>query len=571
MTRRRQMVLAVVLVAALFAQAAGGVPLSTLVLVAGVAVLFGTASERPLPWLPLPVVLGTLALACGLLGTNRSELPTSLKQLVQLGEIGLVALYLGQFGDRRQSRAYLVRLLGGLGFALLALPLLGGMAWFDLSFAKWGGFATLAAPFLVLALGRCCPWAGFLPGLLAGLAFSHAGPLLVWCAVVVLAGYGCWGRRHWPSLLMAGVALLVSVSPGRTGIWQRLRPDYDENHLKRSIIEVDVALRSPFRLPLGAGLGQYRPAINRLRTYGAATPHPDDTRVPRDGNSQYLVTLVEAGVIGLAGLLGLLAAGAVAAWRPVAGETAAEFQERRTVAVALAGALGAGLFTLTVSRGIGIWIGLLLALALAPARLPGTSRRLFGLLACWGGVAAILLVALVVNAGDGARVWPRRANRAVAALYAETRRAEPRIVVLPDSHAGSGGGVVMVEAESAFEVMPPFLVVQADGASGGAALAIPDGRGKGIGRATLELTVPEAGRYLLFARVFWADGCANSIGFRIAGQEIRLSDDIYQRWHYLEGRTVLELPEGRTLLEVVNLEDGVMVDYLGLRAVGGTD
>jgi len=115
--------------------------------------------------------------------------------------------------------------------------------------------------------------------------------------------------------------------------------------------------------------------------------------------------------------------------------------------------------------------------------------------------------------------------------------------------------------------MPPFLVVSADGASGQAALAIPDGRGKGIGRATIHLPVPEPGRYLLFARVFWADGCANSIAFRIGDQEVRLSDEIYQRWHHIEGRTVFELPAGTVQLQVVNLEDGVMVDYVGLRAV----
>lgn len=570
MTPIRHLVLAAVLIAGLFAYSVGpggGVPLSTLVLLAGVALLLAKSNSRPWPWLPLPVALGALALACGLFGTNHSELPTSLKQLVQLGEITLVAVYLAQFGTRREVRAALVWWLGGLGLALLALPLAGGLSWLDLSPAKWGAFATLAAPFLVLLIGRKCPWAGVLPGLLAGMAFPHAGPLLVWCAVVVLAGHAC-GRCRWPSLLIAAVALAVSLQPGRRDIWQRLNPDYDAHHLKRLVIETGLALRSPYHLPLGAGLGQYRQAVNRLRAYGAGTPHPEDTKVPRDGNSQFLVTLVEAGPIGLVGLVGLLVAGLVAAWRCLPGDTAAEFQERRTVAVALAGALGAGVFSLTISRGIGIWLGLFLGLAFAPPRLPSVPRRLLVLLGCWAGIAALLGLALLVNAADGGQTWPSRANRLVAKLYrADVGRAEPRIVVFPDPLAGAVKNALTVEAETAFEVMPPFLVVQADGASGGAALAIPDGRGKGIGRATINLTVPAAGRYLLFARVYWADGCANSIGFRLGGQEIRLSDEIYQRWHHLESRTVIELPAGTLQLQLVNIEDGVMVDYVGLRAV----
>lgn len=569
MTPLRHLVLAAVLIAGLFAHSVGpggGVPVSTVVLLAGVGLLLVKTGSRPFPWLPVPVALGALALACGVFGTGRGELPATLKQLVQIGEVTLVAVYLAQFGIRWEVRAALVWWLGGLGLALLALPLAGGLAWLDLSPAKWGAFATLAAPFLVLLIGRKCPWAGILPGLLAGMTFPHAGPLLVWCAVVVFAGHAC-GRCRWPSLLIAAVALAVSLQPGRRDIWERLNPDYDELHPKRSVIEAGLALRSPYHLPLGAGLGQYRAAVNQLRAFGAGTPHPEDTKVPRDGNCQFLVTLVEAGPIGLTGLAGLLVAGLVAAWRREPGETAAEFQERRTLAAALAGALGASLFALTFSRGIGIWLGLLLGLAFAPRRLPPLSRRLLVLLGCWGGIAGLLGLALLVNAAAGEQIWPSRANRLVAGLYRPDVGGEgPRVVVFPDPLAGAANGTLTVEAETAFEVMPPFRVVQADGASGGAALAIPDGRGKGIGRATLNLTVPESGRYLLFARVYWADGCGNSIGFRLGGHEVRLADEIYQRWHHIEARTAVELPAGTLQVQVVNLEDGVMVDYIGLRA-----
>jgi len=545
-----------------------GLPLPTLVLLAGLFVVIAVSSARPLPWLPRPVLIGTVALASGLLGGNWHTLPTTAKELVQLGEITLVSVYFVQFGTRRRVRANVVWVLAGLELLLLVLAAVGGLGWLGLSPAKWGAYATLAAPFAVLVLGRLgCPWLAVVPGVLAGLGFPHAGPLLVWC-IVVAVGSLVFGGRHRLALLAIPFALGASLLPGQRGSWDRLRPHYDETHLKRSVIEAELALRSPLRLPLGAGLGQYKAAINHLRDFGAPDPHPADSKVPRDGNCQYLVTLVESGPIGLVGLFWLLLGACLAAWRAGPGELPEEAQDRRAVAVALIAAMGAGLFSLALARGIGIWLGVLIGLAFDPHGQPLSYRRPWRVLGCWTMVVCLLALSLLVNGTD--RDWPSLANQVVAGLHQPRRTTHgPRIVVLPDTYGGGPANVVTVEAENAFEIMAPFQVVKADGASGNRALAIPEGRGKGIGRATLHLSVPAAGRFLLFARVQWSDGCGNSIAFRLAGQEVRLADEVYERWHQVTGAVTLDLPAGDVQVQAVNLEDGVMLDYIGLQAVEG--
>jgi GNAT superfamily N-acetyltransferase len=231
----------------------------------------------------------------------------------------------------------------------------------------------------------------------------------------------------------------------------------------------------------------------------------------------------------------------------------------------MVGLVGASVFSLTLSRGIGVWAGMLIGLSFEPGGQTTPRRRLARVLLCWGIVGLLLLLSLLVNRGGNQ--WPSRANRIVASLYSAATPIPtgPRVVVLPDEFAGQGGDVFTVEAESALDVMAPFVVVRVAGASGDEALAIPEGRGKGIGRAALSIDVPQAGRYVFFARVEWADGCGNSIAFRYADQEIRLSDELYHEWHQVEGRVPVELPAGTATFRAVNLEDGVMIDYIGLR------
>ncbi|MBT7299927.1 MAG: hypothetical protein HN849_10460 [Victivallales bacterium] len=572
----RNIVLAVVLAVAMLSWSPGaafsttgeqlstGVPLPTVALLLGLLAIFACSPSRPFPLVPWPVAIAVMTASCGLLGAGRAHLPTTLKELIQLGEITLVSIWLVQFGTRRHVRSVCVRVFAVLGVLLLLLGATGQLALVGLSPAKWGAFTAVAAPFVVLVMGRSCPWLAVIPGVLAGLAFGHAGPLLVWCGVVAVSGV-LLGRRHLLVLLAVPVAIAISLLPSRPDAWGRLSPGYDATHLKRSVIESKLAGSSPYRLPFGAGFGQYKSAINRLRVYGAQEPHPADRKIPQDGNSQYLVTLVESGVLGFLGFGLMLFLAAVAAFRRQPRDTAGEAGERVCVACAIVALAAASVFAVTVSRGLGIWLGILLGLAFDSTQLPSLRRRLLRVGTCWGTVLLLLGLSLTLNATSSRR-WPSRANRLASSLYNVTATTiGPRIVVLQDIYAGNTRNVLTVEAEDASETMAPFTVVRTDGASGEAALAIPEDRGNGRGRATLELQVPAPGRYILFARVFWADGCGNSTAFRIGQQEIRLADDLYRRWHQVEGAVPIELPAGNVLLEVVNLEDGVMLDYVGLR------
>ena len=161
-------------------QLAMGVPLPTAALLAALLITFLASSTRPFPWLPRPVMIAVLALACGLFGSGWQQLPNTVKELVQLGEITLASVYLVQFGTRRQVRATLVWVLAGAELGLLLLAATGNLDWLGLSPAKWGAFTALAAPSAVLVMGRFCPWFAVVAGVLAGLSFPHAGPLLVW-------------------------------------------------------------------------------------------------------------------------------------------------------------------------------------------------------------------------------------------------------------------------------------------------------------------------------------------------------------------------------------------------------
>jgi GNAT superfamily N-acetyltransferase len=541
-----------------------GIPIATVLLLAGLALRLLLSASRPLPFLPYPIMAFVIAIACGQFGTGMADLKTTLKELIQLGEISLLAVWLAQIGTRWRVRATFRNVLTAVEVALLVLAVCGGLSLLGLSDAKWSAFVVLAAPFAVVAVGRCCPWLGIVLGGLAGLAFPHPGFLLLWCLVVAVACV-VLGRRHLPILVAIPIALSIACLPSRSHIWNRLDPHYDATHLRRSMIEVQEAVDCPYYAPLGAGLGQYKKAINQLRAYGEPEPHPDDSKVPKDGNSQYLALLVESGVLGAGAFLYLLVLAFLTACRRDPRDLPDEKSDRMAVALAIMGLAGASIFSLTLSRGIGIWAGMLVGLAFEPGCQIGARRRLVRILLCWGLVGLLLLLSLFVNAGDNQ--WPSRANRLVASLYSNTPaiRQGPRVVVLPDEYGGQTGDVFTVEAESALEVMPPFVVVRTAGASGDEALAIPEGRGKGIGRATLSVDVPKAGQYVFFARVQWADGCGNSIAFSYADQEIRLSDELYHEWHQVEGRVPVELPAGTVTFQAVNLEDGVMVDYIGLR------
>jgi len=133
-----------------------------------------------------------------------------------------------------------------------------------------------------------------------------------------------------------------------------------------------------------------------------------------------------------------------------------------------------------------------------------------------------------------------------------------------------------VEAEHANRFTFPFQIVDADGASGGLALSIPEGIGSeealpdGQGHGTATFLVP-AGRTALrqaWARVFWNGNCSNSLLIRVGDQEAyNIIDNVMRRWHWVPaGRW--QLRRGVNDVAVGIREDGVWVDQLAFLSEG---
>ncbi len=127
---------------------------------------------------------------------------------------------------------------------------------------------------------------------------------------------------------------------------------------------------------------------------------------------------------------------------------------------------------------------------------------------------------------------------------------------------------VCFEAESAGAVQTPLRKVLGSSLkpySGKGFIEIPwdQNKTKGIGSATIRFKAPKAGVYTLWARVYWANGCGNSIAANVngAGSDKVLGEDgNYDKWHWVGGRAKVSLKKGLNVLVLKNHETGVRVD-----------
>ncbi|MHC4885403.1 MAG: hypothetical protein ACYTGH_09990, partial [Planctomycetota bacterium] len=77
-----------------------------------------------------------------------------------------------------------------------------------------------------------------------------------------------------------------------------------------------------------------------------------------------------------------------------------------------------------------------------------------------------------------------------------------------------------------------------EGASGKACLTVPEGAGnppKVKGSAIYTLSIPRKGNYVIWARVWWLDSCANSVTVKVnKGKPCVLGQDsTYKSWHWV--------------------------------------
>lgn len=144
---------------------------------------------------------------------------------------------------------------------------------------------------------------------------------------------------------------------------------------------------------------------------------------------------------------------------------------------------------------------------------------------------------------------------------------------------------VCFEAEHARDVAAPIKVVTkaasaedaacVKGASGGAFLEIAEGAGKppdvtgGKAVFTFEMTKDRA--CYLWARVWWNDGCGNSVAMSIDGAKPFTfgQDATYKCWHWVKSPprlSQLKLKAGTHTLTLTNREDGVRIDQILLES-----
>ena len=98
------------------------------------------------------------------------------------------------------------------------------------------------------------------------------------------------------------------------------------------------------------------------------------------------------------------------------------------------------------------------------------------------------------------------------------------------------------------------------------------GRTKPKGSVVLTFRVPKDGTYYIHPRVWWTDGCSNSLAMSVdALPAILLTDGIYENWHWFEFKSddisagelrAFKLKKGEHTITFSNREDNVKLDQL---------
>lgn len=341
----------------------------------------------------------------------------------------------------------------------------------------------------------------------------------------------------WPVLAGYALGALVLAVVGSER-WEMRRVQRPETgnltrvHLEWLAVPYAVAAAPVW----GHGLGRYKDTIHR---YFVRFPDPADNRVPEDANSTWQVLPVEAG---------LPAALLLAAWLL----TALTRSLRRTGGDAMtAGMLGvfllASLFTPVVNRNTGLLLGACLGFA-GPVVAVAAGGRLKAWLARGALVVAGLTVATALNL-----LLPR----AVGGV------ATPKKPLIMQPQAQHQAVYFLLDATQ--PLAPPdgvMSVKPANDAVNNRALVIPEGAGKGAGTARYTLAGLAPGDYTIWVRAYWDDGCGNSIGVVIGGEEIVVTDEIFKRWHWVSAVRRVHLAGGQVELRLQNTEDGIMLDQL---------
>lgn len=141
--------------------------------------------------------------------------------------------------------------------------------------------------------------------------------------------------------------------------------------------------------------------------------------------------------------------------------------------------------------------------------------------------------------------------------------------------AKGAGEVICFEAESADTVTAVVKIVTAElstesaavkEASGGKCLEIPEGAGKppeAGGEAIYKFEAQNDGKFVLWIRSWWTDGCGNSLTLILDnGRPFIFGEDgTFKAWHWVRGMKA-ELKAGAHELKIQNREDGIKIDQI---------
>ncbi len=355
-----------------------------------------------------------------------------------------------------------------------------------------------------------------------------------WLALVVVAAWG------------TAMALNVWIlNPGATRRSIALRDE--QGRLRRWVQEDIAACRAILDAPLlGHGLGRYQETVSAGQ-YRRDLPRPGETKVELGMEPGVLVLAVESGLPAALAVLALFAA----AGRPRRRDQDADREPIPTAARYGVLALGAGLFlTLVNARSGGLFCGVLIGLARRSQdeRPRGSETRAL----TQAAIVLLALLALLLCRHLPARPPPPTTGAAAAAL------------------AIPGAVTVVLTADTATDVAPGVERVAEAGTASQRPLSVPDlafAAAAPESLASWSFSTARAARVAVWFRVWWQDGCGNSLAASIDGAAPLLvgNDGTYNAWHWVRGFEV-DLAAGPHALLIAPREDGIRLDQILITA-----
>ncbi|MCJ8332366.1 MAG: hypothetical protein HRT89_22000, partial [Lentisphaeria bacterium] len=526
------------------------------------------------PQMPALQILCVSLIPIGLLGMHQAELKIAVKELVQVAEIFIITWFVFASAHKHAIKKlchYLGYLALGIALGIVSLKInhIYELAPFELSEARYMALLIISSPFIIQSFRhqRYISYCIFTSiAILVGLSIESGQLVICWSVTMLLSGFLLKYRAAYAVAILAASFALLSPF---TDFGQSFSSQYSKKYMKRIAIENRAALKGPGYYPLGAGLGEYKRAVNNLKQYQDLTPSPDEFKIPRDSNNQYLLTLLESSFLAAIAYALMLIGLVYLALR----KRQEEMIYLMPAVLALISIALLSLYCNILGRGTGIWVGAMLGLVSHYLISPRDSPKRFFIRLAIPTACCLIFLSLMMTQNTHEDKIEHISNLN-ARLNGEKKVVVPdkpnggrKIEVFDPWATGNTQTVeqIKIEGESYASISGSFTRLKSNNSSGNMVLSIPQKSGKAMGQANYIITVKEAGNYDLSARVFWADGCSNSLGFDYNDSQYRISSELFNKWHILHSKKMLTLKKGENTIAIKNIEDGVLIDYFILK------